>query len=481
MKQWISTGILILSTLIPLFPGGKAPTPTPLDPFMDSIRGNPFLLRQFLTELPKGAELHIHTSGALYAERIIQLGIQRNLYISGESFQLYKEPEAQTGLVSLRAAAQDSSFYEAIVRGWSMFNFKPLKQSANDHFFGVFGKFRPALTESDPALILSAIRTQAARDNILYIEPNTGVRSFNEQIRKVVASITVQESLATRAGILKFHKKLSQHPDFQNATAGAAARLEELKRDSDRMSAGSPGGNVDMRFLYGTIRVTPLKSVLAQLITAFSVASRSPLVVGVNIMGPENHPTSRKDYSAHMKMIGILGELYPAVKQSLHAGELVMGQSDPADLRFHIREAVTVAGAERIGHGTAIAYEDSGLDTLALMSSRGIAVEIPLTSNELLLGVKGKHHPLPTYLHHNVPIVICTDDPGIFRTDMTNEYVMAVTRYPQISYSILKQISRNSIQYSFLEKKAGKRLLEKLEQAFEEFERRWMEYSRRAG
>jgi adenosine deaminase len=448
---------------------------------MDSIRGDALLLRQFLTELPKGAELHIHTSGALYAERIIQLGIQQNLYISGESFQLYKKPEDRTGLVSLRAAVKNSSFYEAIVRGWSMFNFKPLQRSANDHFFGVFGKFRPALTESDPALILSAIRTQAARDNILYIEPNTGVRSFNEQIRRTVASITVQASLTTRTGILKFHKQLSQHPDFQKAITGAAARLEELKRDSDRMLRGGPGANVDMRFLYGSIRVTSLKSVLAQLITAFSVASRSPLVVGINIMGPENHPTSRKDYSTHMKMIAILSQLYTAVKQSLHAGELYMGQTDPADLRFHIREAVTVAGAERIGHGTAIAYEDSGLDTLTLMRSRGIAVEIPLTSNELLLGVKGKSHPLPTYLNHSVPIVICTDDPGIFRTDMTNEYVMAVTRYPQISYSILKQISRNSIQYSFLEKTARKHLLRKLEHAFEEFEKRWKEYSRRAG
>jgi len=55
---------------------------------------------------------------------------------------------------------------------------------------------------------------------------------------------------------------------------------------------------------------------------------------------------------------------------------------------------VTVAGAERIGHGVAIGYEDSAFQTLRIMADRDTAVEVCLTSNDLILGVKGRDHPV---------------------------------------------------------------------------------------
>ena len=53
-------------------------------------------------------------------------------------------------------------------------------------------------------------------------------------------------------------------------------------------------------------------------------------------------------------MIGFLAKDVPV---ALHAGELWIGLVPPDDLTFHIREAVEVAGARRIGHGVALAYE----------------------------------------------------------------------------------------------------------------------------
>jgi adenosine deaminase len=82
------------------------------------------------------------------------------------------------------------------------------------------------------------------------------------------------------------------------------------------------------------------------------------------------------------------------------------------------------------------------------MADKGVLVEINLTSNADILGVTGKHHPLATYRSYGVPVALSTDDPGIERIDLTHEYVRAVETYG-LSYADLKELVRNSIEYSF--------------------------------
>jgi hypothetical protein len=76
-------------------------------------------------------------------------------------------------------------------------------------------------------------------------------------------------------------------------------------------------------------------------------------------------------------------------------------------------------------------------------------VEIALTSNDVILGVKGNNHPFPIYRRHGVPVTIATDDEGVSRTHLTQEYQRAVLTYG-LRYADLKNIVRNSIEYSFL-------------------------------
>jgi adenosine deaminase len=140
---------------------------------------------------------------------------------------------------------------------------------------------------------------------------------------------------------------------------------------------------------------------------------------------------------------------YPDVKLSLHAGELTLGLVTPRDLRFHVREAVETAGASRIGHGVDIAYEDGAQALLARMARDKIAVEINLTSNDVILGVKGADHPLALYRKAGVPFVLSTDDEGVSRIDLTNEYLRAVTEQG-LNYADLKAAARASLEYAFL-------------------------------
>ena len=114
-----------------------------------------------------------------------------------------------------------------------------------------------------------------------------------------------------------------------------------------------------------------------------------------------------------------------------------------------MRQAVEVAGTDRIGHGVDVMYEQEPEKLLKDMAAKKVLVEINLTSNEDVLGVSGKNHPFPIYRKFGVPVALSTDDEGIERIDLTNEYVHAVESY-DLNYADLKQLARNSLEYSFL-------------------------------
>ena len=61
------------------------------------------------------------------------------------------------------------------------------------------------------------------------------------------------------------------------------------------------------------------------------------------------------------------------------------------------------------------------------------------------------------YLNAGVPVTLSTDDQGLELTDLNHEYYLAATRY-KLPYSVLKDIDRNSLSYSFL---PGKQLWQK--------------------
>jgi hypothetical protein len=63
--------------------------------------------------------------------------------------------------------------------------------------------------------------------------------------------------------------------------------------------------------------------------------------------------------------------------------------------------------------------------------------------------VSGNDHPFPVYRKFGVPVALSTDDEGIERIDLTHEYVRAVESY-DLSYDDLKQLARNSLEFSFL-------------------------------
>src|SRR6218665_3643335 len=176
-----------------------------------------------------------------------------------------------------------------------------------------------------------------------------------------------------------------------------------------------------------------------------------------------------RDYSLHIQMFKFMKARYPDVKLALHAGELALGMVPPEGLKFHITEAVGVAGAQRIGHGIDISHERDALRLIQTLRERDIPIEVNLTSNEFILGVKGAAHPVELYRKHGVPFIISTDDSGVTRHTLSNEYVLFASRYKP-TYTEVKKLSYDSLRYAFLPEADKQRLKKQLDTRFAKFE-----------
>jgi len=98
-----------------------------------------------------------------------------------------------------------------------------------------------------------------------------------------------------------------------------------------------------------------------------------------------------------------------------------------------------------------------------------VLVEIALSSSDLILGVKGKQHPLRTYLAFGVPVALATDDMGVSRSTHTQEFMKAVEEQG-LDYRTLKALARNSLEYAFADPATKSQLKSDFEKAIRAFE-----------
>jgi adenosine deaminase/adenosine deaminase CECR1 len=300
----------------------------------------------------------------------------------------------------------------------------------------------------------------------------SGPSISNAQIATIFQDLKQDASgIEKQAAIAQAFQLLKDNPEVDK-------KIDEYINFINSASQGIDDENFKLRFLAYASRNSAPEIVFSRLYSAFLAASRSEKIVGVNIVGAENHHIAMQDYNLHMNMLAFLGKQFPNVRLSLHAGELVLGMVPPEGLRFHINQAVTLAKANRIGHGVDIAHETNAPELLNLMAKKQIPVEVNITSNRDILGVKGADHPLSIYRSFKVPYVISTDDSGVSRNNLSGEYQLYMATF-RPSYEELKNTVFNSIRYSFLSDEEKREELKKLDSKFRNFESAMSKYPKR--
>lgn len=414
---------------------------------LEAARANPLQLRNFLKKMPKGADLHNHLSGAVYAESWIRAAAEDHLCVNLASLSFAGPGDAGcgNGKAAASQAYKDQHLYDALIDAFSMRGFVPsLGVTGHDHFFDTFAKFE-GTSHHHLGEWLDEVATRADAQNEQYLElmhtPEFG------HAAAIAAEIGWQEDLGQFRDAL-----LARGLRDEIATAKAELdQAETLRRQQEHcgQAAASSACRVEIRYLCQVLRGFPRQQVFAQTVLCFETAMVDPRFVGINFVMPEDGYISMSDYGLHMRMIAFLRKLYPKIHLALHAGELAPGLVTYEGLCCHIRLAVEEAKAERIGHGVDIMYENRPHELLKEMVRNHVIVEISLTSNDLILGVSGKDHPFPLYRQFDVPVALSTDDEGVSRIDLTHEYVRAAQTY-DLTYRDLKQMVRTSLEHIFL-------------------------------
>jgi len=156
-----------------------------------------------------------------------------------------------------------------------------------------------------------------------------------------------------------------------------------------------------------------------------------PVVVGVDFSGNpfRNH------------FVDFLPILHQArreygLKITIHCGEIDNDQEVKAILNFK---------PDRLGHVLVLGEE---LNDLVLASK--IPIEVCPSSNCKTLNIRtvAEHPMLEKWLELNHPLVICTDDKGIFQTSLSNEYHKVATAF-NLSSDRMRQLHISAVNHCF--------------------------------
>lgn len=425
------------------------------------IKNNTPELIMFLKAMPKGADLHNHSLGGTFSEFIYEDAIQKNSYydlrknifLNDEEYEISDKNQKIISIEDFNKNYTDNMFNNFSMRGWNK------NSDGAKHFFNTFlSTLSSKRNEND---MLVEIIKRNKMQNVKYLEVIS--EAVPEEIKSIF-TLAIKNLGNFNINNMKEYCKTLDNLDTEENYFKVKKFLDEREDYFNKNGAE----NFSIKYIPFLCRVSAtLDTFFAEAYCFMLYCIKDKRIAGINIVEPEDAILSRENFENHLEIIRFiykyLSEKYISshkkINLTLHAGELNLLRSPLEDMNDRICSTIFLTRnkneqkfpyAKRIGHGVSIPWEESTKELLNFMSINKIAVEICLSSNEIILGVNGKEHPFSLYKKYNVPMIICTDDEAVSRSNLTNEYFKAV-KYFDLTYDELKNLSRNGLEFSFLE------------------------------
>ncbi len=255
----------------------------------NTAKQSPLELNAFLTRMPKGADLHMHLSGAIYAETFIKDAAADLLCVDPKTMSFFKpkattmslppQPVCGEGNERAENAFKDQKLYDALVDSFSMRSFVPSAGvSGHDQFFATFARFN-GIDKSHTGEWLDEVATRAAAQNEQYLEVmETPIFTDAAKLGDHIGwPTTPADPALNRTGDATgtSREDLSHLRDTLLATGLRDEVAIDRKELDDALDArdkiencGQPSAraacSVKIRFLYQVLRAFPPQQVFAQ-------------------------------------------------------------------------------------------------------------------------------------------------------------------------------------------------------------------------
>ena len=408
-------------------------------------------LYRVLYALPKGGDIHHHLGGGMLPEMIWDIATdpKRN---GGQKFYT-RVRISSLNLIDIGGATDSRNLSGWVTIAGHSYDRLPASVKRD---------FKPLVDLTDQEL--------KAWKNAMFLDhAGEGRDEFFEYIWNrlgdilqsidVMIELTVENMKRFGAEGVRYMEIQSRFRGWNDGKGNQISKDEATRRFLDRFDqADAKATGVLVRFQSIVLRFAD--NAIQGVEEYFEYTYNHPeLWLGINMAGREddNRGYPSKFTDVYDRML----RKFPGVGISIHAGE-----AEKKDT--HIFDTLRL-GATRIGHGINL-YRDP--PTMQMMRGKNYLIEINLISNHLLGYTPDlDQHPFPIYMRHGIPCCLNTDDRGMWHSNMTDEYYVAVTRF-NLTWKELVTLGENSLKHSFLDDDTKAHLLQEYHQDLAAFQNR---------
>lgn len=249
---------------------------------------------------------------------------------------------------------------------------------------------------------------------------------------------------------------IEENVQYLESRGSAPMTIDAILQDVRRVDAG-----FDVKFIPVASRAATRERLAQVLSAVIDLREKDPArIKGFDLVEEEDRQNATVFYIEELlaarREAGRRGVTLPLY---LHSGETNQAENE------NLYDAVLL-GASRIGHGVALFKHPLLME---MVKSRGIAVEVCPTSNQILGYVADlRNHPAVHYINSGLTVVLSPDDPAIMRNSVSHDFYVAFMAWG-LDLRGLKQLALNSLLHSAMD-------AHEKERAVATWERRWTEF-----